>query len=151
MRANESAGAAAVAEIESALQAAEAARAVAEEKYADAQSALELQLALERDAATPDTSGLAPGDPWPAAPPARILRLMPFTVDLYDPNSDDLLSNTVGEVASEAAASWAQRLPNGGVIHLSEAGEAVALIGTSWTFLGRIESAKESPCPSTAE
>lgn len=44
-------------------------------------------------------------------------------------------------VAHRAAAAWTGSLPTGGTVILTEAGRAFALVGYSWTYLGRIDAA----------
>ncbi len=130
--------AAAKAQLADQLEQAELARALAEDKLAEAQAALEIQSVVARKAQTA-VEGVAPGDPWPAAPPARAIRLLVHVQDLYDPAARDLLSSEVGEVAPRAARRWRQRLPHGGTVQLTEAGQAVALIEGVWTYLGSLD------------
>lgn len=95
-----------------------------------------------------DTSKLRPGEPWPVPPEGRPLRLLPRVVDLYDPESVDLLSNQVGPVAFDAARRWSQVLPHGGTVILNESGAGVALIGATWTYLGSLDrDSVDSPVP----
>lgn len=141
LRGQEQAGDAALDQIMQQLEAAELAKSAAEEKLGLAQAALGAQLAAARAATDmPDTRRLTPGDAWPIAPPERILRLLAHVGDLFDPVTVDLLSNEVGNVAVAAAARWRTHLPQGGTIHLNEAGQAVALVNHTWTYLGSLDA-----------
>ncbi len=82
---------------------------------------------------------MRPGDPWPAPPEGRPLRLLTRVVDLYDSEAVDLLSNEVGPVAVDAARRWTELLPHGGTVILTDSGAGVALIGATWTYLGRLD------------
>jgi hypothetical protein len=126
------------ARLEAQLQAAEAARALAEDKLRAAQAALEVDAARRRSVQS-RVEGLTPGDPWSEAPPARALRLLPHVEDLYDSRAADLLSNQVGRSAVSACRRWRDYLPHGGTVHLSDAGQAVALVDGAWTYLGDLD------------
>lgn len=124
--------------LEAQLQAAEAARALAEDKLRAAQAALEVDAARRRSIQS-RVEGLTPGDSWSEPPPARALRFLPHVEDLYDPRAADLLSNAVGRSAVSACRRWRDYLPHGGTVHLSDAGQAVALVDGAWTYLGDLD------------
>ena len=115
-----------------------AARNMAEEELEVVRSAVHAGTAEER-ASAERVEGLEPGDDWPVAPGARILRLMPFVRDLYDPSAEELLSESVGELAVEAAAAWTEFKPNGGAVHLNDAGQACSYIGARCVYLGSLD------------
>jgi hypothetical protein len=120
---------------------ARAAKALADEQAAMTQLEMERLLAnVRRDASREvDASHLRPGDPWPVAPEGRSLRLLSNVVDLYDPESVDLLSNTLGHRVTRAAERWRSFLPHGGHVVVTAAGHGVAMVGHTWTFLGSLD------------
>jgi hypothetical protein len=131
------------AELQAQLVAAEEALQLADEKARAMQDELENQYALARKKSREiDTSGLKPGDAWPTgAPDGRAVRLLSHVMDLYDPVSDDLLSNIDGEKVVKAALAWQGLLPAGDPVVLTRAGDGVALIGGTWTYLGSLDEA----------
>ena len=130
-------GAAGIAELERDLAEAEAQRAATAEQLAAAQRLLQIENAATR-ASAPQLP-TQPGEPWTNVPPARVLRLLPHVLDLYDPSTTTLLSDEVGAVASDAAQRWQQWLPHGGVVLLTDQGQGVALVGATWTYLGSLD------------
>jgi hypothetical protein len=122
------------------LAAAQAAKALADERAALLQAELEKQFAHERRSARAvDLTDLQPGQPWPAPPEGRALRLLTHVVDLFDPAKTDLLSNELGAAAVGAAERWRTFLPHGGTVVLTESGQGVALVGAQWTYLGSLD------------
>lgn len=115
--------------------------AVMAETIAGLEAALESQRNVERKELIDESLDLVPGDQWPDAPPARHLRLLSHVGDLYDPTTTDLLSNEFGPLVIDAADAWLRFLPNGGVVHLSRAGQAVAFVNGTWTYLGSLDDA----------
>lgn len=118
--------------------------AVLKETIAGLESALARQRNNKRKTFNEEHMDLCAGDVWNAAPPTRTLRLLGNVGDLYDPVAVDLLSSEYGEIAVWAAERWREFLPYGGTIHLSRAGQAVALVNGTWTYLGSLDDGIES-------
>jgi hypothetical protein len=127
------------ADLEAQLEKVELARSLTEELLAETQATVAAQAALARKESE-KIGGLAPGEVWPVAPPARTLRLLAHVGDLYDPVAKDLLSNQLGDVAVAAAARWRVWLPHGGVVLVNPAGQGVALVDGAWTFVGALDA-----------
>lgn len=118
--------------------------AVLKETITGLESALAAQRNNKRRTFNEEHVDLCAGDAWPSAPPTRTLRLLGNVVDLYDPVAVDLLSSEYGEIAVWAAERWREFLPYGGTIHLSPAGQAVALVNGTWTYLGSLDDGVEN-------
>lgn len=129
-------------QLERNLAALEEQRAALEEQLTGVQVALETERAAAR--ATAEMPAAKVGEAWTDPLPDRVLRLLPHVRDLFDSQSVSLLSDDVGDVAHIAAESWMTWLPHGGTVHLSPEGHAVTLLGTTWTYLGRLDDAAES-------
>ncbi|NRQ50401.1 hypothetical protein [Aeromicrobium stalagmiti] len=121
------------------LLAAEAEKALAVERLEVMQTAIQVSNADVRGSANDVIDGLTPGDPWPAAPGTRIVRLLPHVGDLFDPLREELLSDSVGKSAVDSSVLWRQFLPNGGPVHLNQAGQACALVGAQYIYLGSLD------------
>ncbi|GAA2079889.1 hypothetical protein GCM10009821_20200 [Aeromicrobium halocynthiae] len=118
---------------------AEAEKVLAAESMNATSVAMHVASAELRRVADDGVSSLEPGDDWPGAPGSRILRLMPHVGDLYAPATEELLSDSVGRASIDAVALWRQFIPHGGVVHLNDAGQACALVGAKYLFLGSLD------------
>jgi hypothetical protein len=125
--------------LRAAVVVAEAEKVLAAENVTATSMALQVTSATMRDESDDKVQGLEPGDDWPASPGSRILRLMPHVGDLYDPASEELLSDSVGRASIDAVVLWREHLPHGGVVHLNEAGQACALVGARYVYLGSLD------------
>ncbi|KQP82149.1 hypothetical protein [Aeromicrobium sp. Leaf291] len=125
--------------LRAAVVVAEAEKVLAAENVTATSMALQVTSATLRDESDEEVQGLEPGDDWPAPPGSRILRLMPHVGDLYDPASEELLSDSVGRASIDAVVLWRQFIPHGGVVHLNEAGQACSLVGAKYVYLGSLD------------
>lgn len=96
---------------------------------------------LSRQSLTEPADDLEPGSMWGEIPlGARVLTLKANMVDLMDLTTQTLLSQQIGDVAIDAARRWLKFMPRGGRVHLTPAGHAAGQVGSSYVYLGRIDS-----------
>lgn len=121
------------------LEAAEAARELAERQLTTILDMREAIATKERSESEFIT-GIAPGDEWPGDIPRRTVRLLANVPDCVDLVTEDLLSAEAGDAAIAAAREWQRVLPHGGLVHLTRAGQATVAQGARWIYLGALET-----------
>lgn len=106
---------------------------------------LELKLGdagkISRQSVTEPADDLEPGTLWEGIPLGiRILTLKANMVDLMDRTTQTLLSQQIGQVATEGARRWLELMPTGGIVHLTPAGHAAGEVGGRYVYLGRLDA-----------
>jgi hypothetical protein len=119
---------------------AEAAAAAAQDEIEMLETMLREAGRTSRMALLEPADDLQPGQPWGEIPLGiRLLRLNPYMIDLMDQATQMLLSQEMGPVAHEAARRWLAFMPEGGLVHLTPAGNAAGRVGAVYIYLGRLD------------